>query len=163
MKRRLLLNVVIREGAAILQLLASKDQPLLIGRDPFLVLNLGLNVLDAIGRFHFQGDGFASQSFDEDLHASTKTEDEMKRRLLLNVVIREGAAILQLLASKDQPLLIGRDPFLVLNLGLNVLDAIGRFHFQGDGFASQGFDEDLHASTQTEDEMKRRLLLNVVI
>merc|ERR1719443_645825 len=154
MKRRLLLNVVIREGAAILQLLASKDQPLLIGRDPFLVLNLGLNVLDAIRRFHFQGDGFASQGLDEDLHASAKTEDEMKRRLLLNVVIREGAAILQLLASEDQPLLIRRDPFLVLNFCFDILDAVRRFHLEGDGLSSQGFDEDLHSTTQTEDKMK---------
>ena len=34
--------------------------------------------------------------------------------------------------------------FLVLNLGLNVLDAIGRFDLEGDGLPREGFDEDLH-------------------
>jgi hypothetical protein len=42
-------------------------------------------------------------------HTSTKAEDEMEGGLLLNVVVREGAAILELLASEDQALLIGRD------------------------------------------------------
>ena len=41
----------------------------------------------------------------------------MEGRLLLNVVVRESAAILELLTSEDQTLLIGRDTFLVLDLG----------------------------------------------
>jgi hypothetical protein len=38
----------------------------------------------------------------------------MKSRLFLNVVVGQSPAVLQLLASKDQPLLIRGDPLLVL-------------------------------------------------
>ena len=47
---------------------------------------------------------------------ATKSEDQMERGLLLNVVIGKGAAILKLLAGEDQTLLIGRNSFLVLDL-----------------------------------------------
>jgi hypothetical protein len=51
-----------------------------------------------------------------DLHASTKTKDQVKGRLLLDIVIRKSATVLKLLAGKDQALLIRRNSFLVLNL-----------------------------------------------
>ena len=38
----------------------------------------------------------------------------MKSALLLDVVIGEGAAVLELLAGEDQALLVGRNAFLVL-------------------------------------------------
>ena len=40
----------------------------------------------------------------------------MQRRLLLDVVVRERAAILELLAREDEPLLVRRDALLVLDL-----------------------------------------------
>ena len=40
----------------------------------------------------------------------------MKRRLLLDIVVGECAAILELLPCKDEALLVGRDALLVLNL-----------------------------------------------
>lgn len=43
------------------------------------------------------------------LSSTTKTKDEVKGGLLLDVVIREGPIILQLLASEDQALLVGWD------------------------------------------------------
>lgn len=75
----------------------------------------------------------------------------MQRALLLNVVVRERASILELLASKDQALLIGRDAFLVLDLRFHVVDRVGRLDLQRDSLASERLDEDLHATTQTED------------
>ena len=39
----------------------------------------------------------------------------MKSRLLLNVVVREGATVLELLAGEDQTLLVRGDALLVLN------------------------------------------------
>ena len=114
MKGRLLLDVVIGKGAAVLELLASKDQTLLIWRDSLLVLDLGLDVLDAVGRFDLEGDGLASQGLDEDLHASPESEHKMEGALLLDVVVGESSSVLQLLASEDQPLLVRGDPFLVL-------------------------------------------------
>ena len=55
------------------------------------------------------------------LLATTKTEHQVKGGLLLDVVVRQGTAILELLASKDQPLLVWGDAFLVLDLGLDIL------------------------------------------
>ena len=63
-----LLDVVVREGAAILELLAGEDETLLIRGDALLVLDLGLDVLDRVGGLDLEGDGLASQSLDEDLH-----------------------------------------------------------------------------------------------
>ena len=40
----------------------------------------------------------------------------MERRLLLDVVVREGAAVFKLLAREDQALLVRRDALLVLDL-----------------------------------------------
>ena len=59
------------------------------------------------------------------LTTSAQTEHQVQGRLLLNVVVRKGAAILKLLSSENQTLLIWGDPLLVLNLSLHVLDRIG--------------------------------------
>ena len=48
----------------------------------------------------------------------------MERRLLLDVVVRQRAAVLELLAGEDQALLVGRDALFVLDLGLDVLDRV---------------------------------------
>ena len=61
-------RTVVRESATILELLASKNQALLVGRDPLLVLNLGLDVFNGVGRFDVQLYGLAGQCFDEDLY-----------------------------------------------------------------------------------------------
>ncbi len=36
--------------------------------NPFLVLDLGLQILDRVGRLDVEGDGLPSESLDEDLH-----------------------------------------------------------------------------------------------
>jgi hypothetical protein len=48
----------------------------------------------------------------------------MKSRLLLDVVVGESAAILELLASEDETLLVWGNTFLVLDLGLDVVDCV---------------------------------------
>ena len=48
---------------------------------------------------------------------ATKSQDQVEGRLLLNVIIRKGAAVLELLSSEDKTLLIGWDSFLVLDFG----------------------------------------------
>ena len=77
-------------------------------------LDLGLDVLDRVAGFNLQGDGLASESLHEDLHPSAEPEDQVERTLLLDVVVRKGPPVLQLFASEDEPLLVGRDSFLVL-------------------------------------------------
>jgi hypothetical protein len=57
--------------------------------------------------------------------------------LLLDVVVGQGAAVLQLLASEDQTLLVRGDALLVLDLLLDVLDRVRRLDVEGDGLASE--------------------------
>ena len=85
----------------------------------------------------------------------------MEGRLLLDVVVREGATVLKLLAGEDQALLVGGDTLLVLNLGLDVVDGVGRLDLEGNGLARQRLDEDLHSTTEAEDQVEGRLLLDV--
>ena len=35
-------------------------------------------------------------------------------------------------------------PFLILDLGLDIVDGVGRLHLKGDGLPRKGLDEDLH-------------------
>ena len=122
-----------RNSGSVLQLLAGEDQTLLVRRDTFLVLNLRLHVVNGVGRLDLERDGLAGQRLHEDLHATAETKDQVKSRLFLDVVIRESAAILELLASEDQALLVRRDAFLVLNLRLDVIDSVGGLDFEGNG------------------------------
>ena len=96
--------------------------------------------------------------------AAAETQHEVQRRLLLDVVIRKGAAVLELLARDcegeagggsaacraggghgagrtDEALLVGRDPLLVLDLRLHVLDRVGRLHLQSHRLPRQRLDE----------------------
>merc|ERR1711974_499723 len=163
MEGALLLDVVVRESSSVLQLLASEDQPLLIWGDSLLVLDLGLDVLNGVGWFNLQGDGLTGEGRDEDLHASPESEHKVEGALLLDVVVGKSSSVLELLASEDQSLLIWGDSLLVLDLGLDVLNGVRGFDLQGDGLASQGLDEDLHASPESEHKVEGDLLLDVVV
>ena len=122
MESGLLLDVVVGKGSSILELLTGEDKSLLIWRDTFLVLDLGLDVLNGVRWLNIEGDGLSSQSLDEDLHTTSESEDEVEGRLLLDVVVGEGSAVFELFTSEDESLLIWRDTFLVLDLSLDVLD-----------------------------------------
>jgi hypothetical protein len=167
MKGRLLLNVVIRKSTSVFKLFSGEYETLLIGRDALLVLDLGLDVVDGIGRLDFKGNRLSREGFDEDLHSTTETEDEVESGFLLNVIVGERAAVFELFASEDQALLVRRDAFFILDFGLDVVDGIRGLDFESYGwfklarhfrkqkgagrrtFASQGFDEDLHSVLMT--------------
>ena len=68
----------------------------------------------------------------------------MKSGLLLNIVIGKGPAVLELLSSENEALLVRGDSLLVLNLGLHVIDGIGRLDLESDGLAGKGLHKDLH-------------------
>jgi len=159
----LLLNVVVRKSAAVLELLAGEDETLLVGGNALLVLDLGLDIVDGVGRLDLKGNGLAGEGLDENLHTTAETEDEVKGGLLLDVVVREGAAVLELLAGENETLLVGRNALLVLNLGLDVVDGVRGLDLKGNGLASKGLDEDLHTTTEAKNEVEGGLLLNVVI
>merc|ERR1719158_455267 len=157
------MDVVVAEGSAVLELLSGEDQSLLVGWDALLVLDLGLDVFDGVGWLDFEGDGLSGEGLNEDLHTTTESEDEMESGLLLDVVVGQGASIFKLLSSEDKSLLIRRDTFLVLDLGLDILNGVGWLDFEGDGLSGEGLHEDLHATTESEDEMEGGLLLDVVV
>ena len=124
MQGALLLDVVVGQRSAILQLLACEDQSLLIGRNALLVLDLGLDVIDRVRRLHFKSDGLAGEGLDENLHTASQPQDEMQSRLLLNVVVGQSAAVLELLTGEDESLLVGRNTLLVLNFRLDIVDCV---------------------------------------
>ena len=163
MEGRFLLNVVVRKGSAVFKLLSSEDESLLIGGDSLLILDLCLDVIDGVRRLNIKSDGLAGKGLDEDLHATAESENEMESRFLLDIVIRKSSAVLKLLASEDKSLLIGRDSFLVLDLGLDVVNGVRRLNIEGDGLASQCLDEDLHATAESENEMESAFLLDIVV
>ena len=59
---------VVNKGSAIFQQLVAEDQLLLIRGNAFLVLDLGLHIVDGVGWLDLKSDGLTSESFDENLH-----------------------------------------------------------------------------------------------
>ena len=57
------------------------------------------------------------QGLDKDLHAAAQAQHQVQGGLLLDVVVCQRAAVLQLLAREDQALLVGGDALLVLQGG----------------------------------------------
>ena len=80
----------------------------------------------------------------------------MERRLLLDVVVGQRAAVLELLAREDQALLVRGDALLVLDLRLDHVDRVRGFHLEGDGLARQRLDKDLHVTTSVSTKMNVR-------
>merc|ERR1711935_999854 len=78
------------------------------------------------------------------LTTTTKAEHQVEGRLLLDVVVGEGTAILKLLSSEDKTLLIRRVAFLILDLLLHIVNAVRRFNIEGDSFSRKGLDKNLH-------------------
>lgn len=68
----------------------------------------------------------------------------MQRALLLYVVVAECATVFQLLACKNQSLLVWWNALFVLNLGLHVLNRVTGLNIQCDGLAGECFDKNLH-------------------
>lgn len=69
----------------------------------------------------------------------------MEGAFLLHVVVGQGPGVLELLAGKDQTLLVRWDTFLVLDFLLDAFDRLGRFDLKSDGLAGECFDENLHS------------------
>ena len=92
MQRRLLLDVVVAERAALLELLAREDEALLIGRDTFLLLDLRLHVLDRVVGLDLERDRLAGQRLDEDLHGAGKGVFDLKDEANLQTADEAQAA-----------------------------------------------------------------------
>ena len=132
----LLLDVVVSESTGLIELLSRKDQALLVGGDAFAALDLLLDALDGIVGLNIECDGLSSEGADEDLlGAAAEAEDQVEGSLLGNVVISKGALPIELLASENETLLVGRDSLALLNLGLDSLDSVGSLDIDSDGLA----------------------------
>jgi len=129
MESALLLDVVVLKGSAILELLSSEDESLLVWGDSFLVLDLGLHSFDGVGLLNLKGNSLAGKGLHEDLHSSSKSENEMEGGLFLDVVVLESSAVFELLSGEDESLLVWGNALLVLNLSLDGLDGVGLLDF----------------------------------
>jgi hypothetical protein len=87
----------------------------------------------------------------------------VKGWFLLDVVVGKGSSVFKLFTCEDESLLIGRDTFLVLDLSLDILDGVWGLNVQGDGLTGEGLDEDLHTTSESEDQVESRFFLDVVI
>merc|ERR1711918_29052 len=76
--------------------------------------------------------------------STTEAEHQVQGGLLLDVVVLQGATILELLSSEDETLLVRGDALLILDLSLNCLDRVCALHLEGDGLPRQCLDEGLH-------------------
>ena len=145
MDGRLLGNVVVAESAGLIELLAGENEALLVGRDALLVLDLLLEGLDGVSRLDLDGHGLSGEGPDEDLHSTAESQDQVDGGLLLDVVVAQGARLVELLAREDQALLVVGDALLVLDLLLQRLDRVSVLHFDGHRLSAESLNENLHA------------------
>ena len=66
------------------------------------------------------------------LETATEAEDQVESGFLLDVVVTEGSAVLELLSSEDESLLIRGNSLLVLDFLLHVVNGVGRLDVKGD-------------------------------
>ena len=84
--------------------------------------------------------------------STSEAENQMQSGFFLDIVVGEGTAIFQLFSSKDEPLLVWGDSFLVLDLGLYIVDGVRRLNIECNGLACH-CTEHLHDASQTFDNM----------
>ena len=75
--------------------------------------------------------------------AAVEAQHEVQQRLILNVVVRESAAVLELFASEDEALLVGRGAQDVLDILLRVVDGVRGHDGEREGFARERLEEEL--------------------
>ena len=126
-----------REGATLRA--KGSSLHLLLGADVTVVATLSLAAVGCLGGeasvalaadhlLALVGTGESSKRWlDLDATDATAAESEhqVQGRLLLNVVVRKSAAVLELLAGEDQTLLIGGNALLVLDLGPEIARSRG--------------------------------------
>ncbi len=64
---------------------------------------------------------------------TSKTKNQVQSRLLLDVIVAQSSTVFQLLSSENQSLLVRWDTFLILDLGLDILNSVRGLYIEGDG------------------------------
>ena len=77
--------------------------------------------------------------------SAAQAQDQVQGAFLLDVVVCEGPAVLELLPGEDEALLVGRDALLVLDFGFDLVDGVGGVDFERYGLAREGLYEYLHS------------------
>ncbi|KAJ0955744.1 hypothetical protein HanPSC8_Chr01g0006401 [Helianthus annuus] len=144
MKSGLLLDVVIRQGSAIFELLSGEDQPLLVWWNTFFVLDFSFDIVNCVRALYFKSDCLSGERFNKDLHTTPQSENKVKCGFLLDVVVSEGSAVFELFSGEDKPLLVWGDSFLVLDFGFDIVDRVGALYFESDCLSGKSLNEDLH-------------------
>jgi len=101
----------------------------------------GNGLVGALGLFGFGVDLLLTL-----FSAASQTKHKMQGGFLLDIVVTQSTTILQLLSGKNQTLLIGWDALLVLNLGLDIVNGVGRLHIQRNGLAYRLRDASLQSN-----------------
>ena len=87
----------------------------------------------------------------------------MECRLFLDIVVWEGSSVFELFTSKDESLLVRRDSLFVLNFAFDVFNGVRSVNVKSNCFSSEGFDEDLHSTSESEDKVECWLFLDVIV
>ena len=141
----LLLDVIVSKGAGIVELLAGKDESLLVAGDALPVLDLLLDAFDSVVGLNVESNSLSSEGADEDLLGTTsQAEHQVDGCFLSDVVVGHGAVAIELLSSENKALRISRNALALSDLGLDCVDAVSGLDIDGDGLAGESTNEDLH-------------------
>ena len=80
-------TIVIGEGTTVLKLLAGEYEVLLVGRDAFLVLDLGFDVVDSVRGLNLKVNGLARQGLGP---PSQQDDDSTEQRMTIQCNFKEG-------------------------------------------------------------------------
>ena len=69
------------------------------------------------------------------LNTTAQPQHQVERALLLDIVVAECSVVLQLLARENEALLVRRDTLLVLDLLLNIVNAVAGLNIERDRLA----------------------------
>ena len=129
-------DVVVRQGSFILKLFSSENKSLLDSRDSFFILDLSFEFSDCVGRFNFDADCLTSQGFDEDLHSTSQSQDQVDVVVFADSVVFQGFLIVQLFSTKDQSLVFLWDSFSFVQVFFQLSDCFVQVHVHGQVFTA---------------------------
>ena len=158
-------DVVGPEGAVIFELSTGKREPLLLRTNSLLISELLLDVFNGIRSFNLERDGCsgeAVESTDVDPHARQPVKHKIEDRFCLDAMLPQRTATFKLLAIKDEALLVWRNGFLVMDLGLDSFDRVRWLDPEGNQSpCREDLDKDEHTCMVIYTENVRVALVSV--